>query len=164
LNEILKKEDRREVEFIGDPKRDLLMAKNVRESEIEYLSSKRSLSHIEVECANKYRRLFETTELKAGGDNMSMTVYGCKIDGGGSSKDKLDNQLKALNTINYVHRCIGENATHCLQHIVGQGYTLKEYAQIRNISTRKSSKSLKEALYMALEPLGLTKVRHTIRA
>ena len=152
MNETLKNEDNREVEFIGNPKRDIILAKNVRESEIEFLSSRRSLTHIEVEAANKYRYLFEATELKAGGDNMS------------SSVNKLDHQLKCLNEINYIHRVVGENATNCLQHIVGQGYTLKEYAHIRAISTRKSSRLLKEALHMCLEPMGLTSKKHTIRA
>ena len=153
MNETLKNEDNREVEFIGNPKRDIILAKNVRESEIEFLSSRRSLTHIEVEAANKYRYLFEATELKAGGDNMSMVEY-----------NKQDHQLKCLNEINYIHRVVGENATNCLQHIVGQGYTLKEYAHIRAISTRKSSRLLKEALYMCLEPMGLTSKKHTIRA
>ncbi len=164
MNETLKNEDNREVEFIGNPKRDIILAKNVRESEIEFLSSRRSLTHIEVEAANKYRYLFEATELKAGGDNMSMVEYGCQIDGGGSSVNKQDHQLKCLNEINYIHRVVGENATNCLQHIVGQGYTLKEYAHIRAISTRKSSRLLKEALHMCLEPMGLTSKKHTIRA
>ena len=95
---------------------------------------------------------------------MSMVEYGCQIDGGGSSVNKLDHQLKCLNEINYIHRVVGENATNCLQHIVGQGYTLKEYAHIRAISTRKSSRLLKEALHMCLEPMGLTSKKHTIRA
>jgi len=164
LNETLKNEDRREVEFIGNPKRDLLMAKNIRESEIEYLSAKRVINHFELEVANKYRKIYETTELKATGDNLSMIKYGCRIDGGADSTSSVDNRLKAINKLNYIHRVIGQNYADLMQHIVGQGFTIKQYSMLSKTKPRKVSRLLREALHFTAEPLGLTKTRHTIRA
>ena len=67
-------------------------------------------------------------------------------------------------TLNYVHRVVGENYTNVLQKIVGEGYTLKQFSTTRGISPRKASRFLKEALHFAASPLGLAKTRHTIRA
>lgn len=164
MNETLKNEDRREVEFIGNPKRDLLIAKNIRESEIEYLSAKRVINHFELEVANIYRKIYEATVLKATGDNMSMVKYGCRIDGGGTNSDAIDNRLKAINKLNYIHRVIGQNYADLMHHIVGQGFTIKQYSMLSKTKPRKVSRLLREALHFTAEPLGMTKTRHTIRA
>ena len=156
------KEDRREIEYRGNPKRDLVRAYNIRESELSYLGSKRIINMELLEIADKYRGLFERSQLKASGDNLSMIRYGVRIDGNPTPKG--DPRLDAIQTLNYVHRVIGEKYTKVLQKIVGEGYTLKQFANLMGISARKASSILKEALHFASEPLGLSTKRHTIRA
>jgi len=158
----LKQEDRREIEYRGNPKRDLVRAYNIRESEIDYLGAKKILSMELLEVANKYRGLFEKSQLKASGDNLSMIRYGVRIDGNPTPQG--DPRLDAVQTLNYVHRVIGDRYTVVLQKIVGEGYTLKQFANLIGISARKASSNLKEALHFASEPLGLSQKRHTIRA
>ena len=156
------KEDRREIEYRGNPKRDLVRAYNIRESELSYLGSKRIINMELLEIADKYRGLFERSQLKASGDNLSMIRYGVRIDGNPTPKG--DPRLDAIQTLNYVHRVVGEKYTKVLQKIVGEGYTLKQFANLMGISARKASSLLKEALHFASAPLGLSKIRHTIRA
>ena len=57
------KEDRRYIEYRGNPKRDLVRAYNIRESEIDYLGAKKILNIELLEVANKYRGLFEKSQL-----------------------------------------------------------------------------------------------------
>ena len=83
---------------------------------------------------------------------------------GGTNSDAIDNRLKAINKLNYIHRVIGQNYADLMHHIVGQGFTIKQYSMLSKTKPRKVSRLLREALYFTAEPLGLTKTRHTIRA
>ena len=156
----IKKEDKRIIEYRGG-NRGAVRAYNIKESECSYLGSKKILGMELLEAADRYRKLFEQSQLKASGDNLAMIKYGVRIDG--SSVPKGDVRLDAVQKLNYIHRVIGNNYTNILQKICGEGFTLKQYSHMNAISPRKASRMLKEGLHFALEPLGLAKRRHTIR-
>ena len=158
---MINKSDKRTIEYRGGT-RGAVRAYDIKESEISYLGAKKILNMEQVEVADRYRKLFEQSTLSASGDNIAMIKYGVRIDG--STVPKGDPRLDAVQKLNYVHRVVGENYTSVLQKIVGEGFTLKQYSQIRAISPRKASRFLKEALHFAASQLGLAKTRHTIRA
>ena len=159
----IEKEDRREyTPRLHNPKTDRVIIYNDRESEIAHLSSKGVLTYLEVHCADIYRSLWETIELKSRGDNTSLEAYGCRIQQS-KSKDSGDIRLVALDKMNYVNSTIGENNAHALQHICGMGYTIKQYSKKIGVSSRKAASRLRIALNEALYPLGLKDDPSTIR-
>ena len=159
----IEKEDTRVYEpRLHNPKTDRVIIYNDRESEIANLSSKGVLTYREVHCADVYRQLWETIELKSRGDNTGLQQYGCRIQQS-KAKDSGDMRLVALDKMNYVNSVIGENNADALQHICGMGYTIKQYSRKLGISSRRVSTRLKIALNEALYPLGLKDDPSTIR-
>tara|TARA_R110000803_G_scaffold29952_2_gene67924 strand:- start:257 stop:754 length:498 start_codon:yes stop_codon:yes gene_type:complete len=158
----IEKEDRRQYEpRLHNPKTDRVVIYNDRESEIAYLSSKRVLTYLEVHCADVYRNLWETIELKSRGDSTSLEAYGCRIQQS-KSKESGDIRLVALDKMNYVNSVIGERNADALQHICGMGYTIKQYSNKIGLSSRKTASRLRTALNEALYPLGLKENPATI--
>lgn len=152
------KEDRREIDYRGQG---ALKAYNARESEISYLASKRILTQLETECAERYRFYYERSLLVSRGNDL-VTEYGCRIDGSKSISSG-EGRLDAIKELNRVHTAIGERYIPLLFDICGVGYTIKQFSTKTGISPRKVSRMLKEALSMAMYPLGLKSEPHTIR-
>ena len=160
---MIEKEDTRVYEpRLHNPKTDRVIIYNDRESEIANLSSKGVLTYREVHCADVYRALWETIELKSRGDNTALEAYGCRIQQS-KAKDSGDMRLVALDKMNYVNTVIGERNADTLQHICGMGLTIKQYSRKLGVSPRRVSTRLKVALNEALIPLGLRDDPSTIR-
>ena len=159
----IEKEDIRSYQpRVHNSKTDRVIVYNDRESEIANLSSKGVLTYLEVESADAYRSLWEIIELKSRGDNTGLQQYGCRIQQS-KAKDSGDMRLVALDKMNYVNSVIGERNTDILQHICGQGYTIKQYSRKSGISPRKTANRLRTALNEAFIPLGLKSDPSTIR-
>ena len=159
----IEKEDIRSYQpRVHNSKTDRVIIYNDRESEIANLSSKGVLTYLEVECADVYRNLWEIIELKSRGDSTSLMAYGVRIQQS-KSKDSGDLRLIALDKLNYVHSTVGEKNSDILQHICGQGYTIKQYSRKSGISPRKTASRLRIALNEAFIPLGLKSDPSTIR-
>ena len=73
----MQNEDQRSIEYRGSG---ALRAYNIRESEISYLASKRILTQLETECAERFRYYYERSLLVSRGNDL-ITEYGCRIDG-----------------------------------------------------------------------------------
>tara|TARA_R100000664_G_scaffold32861_1_gene48543 strand:+ start:1528 stop:1992 length:465 start_codon:yes stop_codon:yes gene_type:complete len=154
----MQKEDKRLVEYRGEGQ---LRAYNARESEIAYLASKRILTQLETECAEKYRYYYERALLISRGNDL-VTDYGCRIDGSksiGTGEGRLD----AIRELNRINKAIGERYVPILFDICGVGYTIKQFSNKTGIGPRKVSRLLKEGLSMAMYPLGLKSQPNTIR-
>jgi hypothetical protein len=135
----MQNEDKRLIEYRGQG---ALKAYNARESEISYLASKKILTQLETECAERYRYYYERSLLVSRGNDL-ITEYGCRIDG---SKSISSGEGRPI-----------------LFDICGVGYTIKQFSNKTGIGPRKVSRMLKEALSMAMYPLGLKSNPNTIR-
>ena len=94
--------------------------------------------------------------------NDLITVYGCRIDGSKSISSG-EGRLDAIKQLNRVNEAIGERYRPILFDICGVGYTIKQFSNKTGIGPRKVSRMLKEALSMAMYPLGLKSNPNTIR-
>ena len=144
MSEIEKEDTRSYAPRLHNSKTDRVIIYNDRESEIANLSSKGVLTYLEVECADVYRNLWEIIELKSRGDSTSLMAYGVRIQQS-KSKDSGDMRLIALDKLNYVHSTVGENNSDILQHICGQGLTIKQYSRKSGLSPRRTANRLRTA-------------------
>ena len=154
----MQNEDKRLIEYRGQG---ALKAYNARESEISYLASKKILTQLETECAERYRYYYERSLLVSRGNDL-ITEYGCRI-AGSKSISSGEGRLDAIKQLNRVNEAIGERYRPILFDICGVGYTIKQFSNKTGIGPRKVSRMLKEALSMAMYPLGLKSNPNTIR-
>ena len=154
----MQNEDQRSIEYRGSG---ALRAYNIRESEISYLASKRILTQLETECAERFRYYYERSLLVSRGNDL-ITEYGCRIDGS-KSVSTGEGRLDAIKQLNRVNEAIGERYRPVLWEICGVGYTIKQFSNKSGLSPRKVSRMLKDGLYMAMYPLGLKSQPNTIR-
>lgn len=130
--------------------------KNVRESRLEYMYHRGLISESEYIAGSRYRRLCELSQLGGGASK-----YEPRLDVNADAL--MDTKVGAFSILAKIAEEIPSNLIDILKYFCYQNFGVTEISRILNLSMRRTSARLHEALSRLAIYFGYIKVRNTIR-
>ncbi|PCI04626.1 MAG: hypothetical protein COB78_10055 [Hyphomicrobiales bacterium] len=134
-----------------------------------YMYRRKSITEEQYQTGEKYRQAYLVW---SGQTNMAIDYTQPRVDTSGTSQSISDAQIDAANLIKEVNKGLDLEQRYILQMMVGENWTVKEYAYRRHglvgrHAMREQMKALKQTLDICAQWWGYApraKTRHTIRS
>jgi len=129
---------------------------NVRESRLEYMYHRNLITTSQYEGGNRFRRICELSQL--GGKAAS---YEPRIDS--SYRNVMNSKIGAIQELNYIREDVGKRNFITLQWFCYMNFGITEISRLAEISERKASNRVHEALLSVAIFYGYISKGNTIR-
>jgi len=117
----------KQVDDPWEPGKTIVVPTNVHESPVEILRSKGRIDLIQYAAAEKFRRIYERSQISP---LKGMNIMKEPVDGGGGSPDLINqNSIQAQKELAKLERRISQDRMRMLRAVVGEGTSITEISK-----------------------------------